>query len=133
VKNNEFRSKFKSSGTIVIAAFAVLLIAVALLFFVDSRRDANAQMRVTRSLNNQYSFNNSGSAYYPNTMRPGRYPAYACYPPSMPVQQVASNTLTLPMGVSLAGKGTVLWVTPGSSADLAGIQVGDVINRINGR
>ena len=43
------------------------------------------------------------------------------------------NALALPMGVTLTGKGYVETVTPGSQAERAGIQVGDVINRINGR
>jgi predicted metalloprotease with PDZ domain len=42
-------------------------------------------------------------------------------------------SLPLPMGVTLEGKGTVVSVEPGSAADRAGIQVGDLINRINGR
>jgi S1-C subfamily serine protease len=42
-------------------------------------------------------------------------------------------SLSLPMGVTLEGKGTVVSVIPGSAADQAGIQVGDRINRINGR
>lgn len=42
-------------------------------------------------------------------------------------------SLSLPMGVTLEGKGSVVSVEPGSAADLAGIQVGDRINRINGR
>lgn len=42
-------------------------------------------------------------------------------------------SLPLPMGVILEGKGTVVSVEPGSAADRAGIQVGDRINRINGR
>jgi C-terminal processing protease CtpA/Prc len=37
------------------------------------------------------------------------------------------------MGVSLEGKGTVVSIEPGSAAERAGIQVGDRINRINGR
>ena len=53
--------------------------------------------------------------------------------PSMPMQTVASNTLTLPMGVTLEGRGTVVAVEPGSPAERAGIQVGDLINRINGK
>lgn len=42
-------------------------------------------------------------------------------------------SLSLPMGVTLEGKGTVVSVEPGSAAERAGIQVGDRINRINGR
>jgi C-terminal processing protease CtpA/Prc len=42
-------------------------------------------------------------------------------------------SLSLPMGVTLEGQGTVISVEPGSAADHAGIQVGDRINRINGR
>ncbi|MBI4763216.1 MAG: PDZ domain-containing protein [Deltaproteobacteria bacterium] len=42
-------------------------------------------------------------------------------------------SLPLPMGVTLEGKGTVVSVEPGSAADRAGIQLGDRINRINGR
>jgi C-terminal processing protease CtpA/Prc len=42
-------------------------------------------------------------------------------------------SLSLPMGVTLEGKGSVVSVEPGSAADRAGIQVGDRINRINGR
>jgi hypothetical protein len=42
-------------------------------------------------------------------------------------------SLSLPMGVTLEGKGTVVSVIPASAADQAGIQVGDRINRINGR
>ena len=42
-------------------------------------------------------------------------------------------SLPLPMGVTLEGKGTVVSVEPGSAAERAGIQVGDRINRINGR
>jgi len=54
---------------------------------------------------------------------------------SAPEQLAAfqQNTLTLPMGVTLVGKGYVEAVAPGSQADRAGIQIGDVINRINGR
>jgi len=44
-----------------------------------------------------------------------------------------SNSLKLAMGVTLVGKGKVVSVTPGSKAQRAGIQVGDVINRINGK
>ena len=43
------------------------------------------------------------------------------------------NGLTLPMGVMLVGRGTVDSLVPGSPAKRAGIQVGDIINRINGR
>ena len=43
------------------------------------------------------------------------------------------NGLTLPMGVTLVGRGTVDSLVPGSPAERAGIQVGDIINRINGR
>ena len=42
-------------------------------------------------------------------------------------------SLPLPMGVTLEGKGTVVSVETGSAAERAGIQVGDRINRINGR
>ena len=54
---------------------------------------------------------------------------------SSPFQLAAlqSNTLALPMGVVLEGKGTVISVEPGSPAERAGIQPGDLINRINGR
>ncbi|MBF0217659.1 MAG: PDZ domain-containing protein [Candidatus Omnitrophica bacterium] len=45
----------------------------------------------------------------------------------------ANNTITLPMGVTLEGKGSVTELVPGSSAERAGICVGDVINRVNGR
>ena len=47
--------------------------------------------------------------------------------------QAVAFSLTLPMGVTLEGKGTVVSVEPGSAAERAGIQVGDRINRINGR
>ena len=47
--------------------------------------------------------------------------------------QVFAFSLPLPMGVTLEGKGTVVSVEPGSAAERAGIQVGDRINRINGR
>jgi len=47
--------------------------------------------------------------------------------------QLFAFSLPLPMGVTLEGKGTVVSVEPGSAADRAGIQVGDLINRINGR
>jgi C-terminal processing protease CtpA/Prc len=47
--------------------------------------------------------------------------------------QLFAFSLSLPMGVILEGKGTVVSVEPGSPADRAGIQVGDRINRINGR
>ena len=36
-------------------------------------------------------------------------------------------------GPTASGKGTVASVEPGSPADRAGIQKGDLINRINGR
>ncbi len=51
------------------------------------------------------------------------------------IQLVAgrSNSLTLPMGVTLVGKGTVTSVVPGSKAERAGIRIGDLINRINGK
>ena len=47
--------------------------------------------------------------------------------------QLFAFSLPLPMGVTLEGKGTVVSVESGSAADRAGIQVGDRINRINGR
>jgi len=47
--------------------------------------------------------------------------------------QLFAFSLPLPMGVTLEGKGTVVSVEPGSTAERAGIQVGDRINRINGR
>ena len=47
--------------------------------------------------------------------------------------QLFAFSLPLPMGVTLEGKGTVVSVEPGSAAERAGIQVGDRINRINGR
>lgn len=52
-----------------------------------------------------------------------------------PSQLVAfgQNELTLPMGVTLVGKGYVEVLVPGSPAARAGLQVGDIINRINGR
>lgn len=52
-----------------------------------------------------------------------------------PGQLVAfgQNSLTLPMGVTLVGKGYVDALVPGSPAERAGLQVGDIINRINGR
>ena len=52
-----------------------------------------------------------------------------------PGQLVAfgQNGLTLPMGVTLVGKGYVDVLVPGSPAERAGLQVGDIINRINGR
>ncbi|MBF0330815.1 MAG: hypothetical protein HQL17_02675 [Candidatus Omnitrophica bacterium] len=55
--------------------------------------------------------------------------------PVMPMQQVAlpAGTITLAMGVVLEGKGTVVTVERGSAAERAGIQPGDLINRINGR
>ncbi|MBF0594543.1 MAG: PDZ domain-containing protein [Candidatus Omnitrophica bacterium] len=53
--------------------------------------------------------------------------------PAMRLAALQTNTLTLPMGVVLEGKGTVISVEPGSPAERAGIQPGDLINRINGR
>jgi len=47
--------------------------------------------------------------------------------------QLFAFSLPLPMGVILEGKGTVVSVEPGSAAERAGIQVGDRINRVNGR
>jgi S1-C subfamily serine protease len=47
--------------------------------------------------------------------------------------QLFAFSLPLPMGVTLEGKGTVVSVEPGSTAERAGIQVGDLINQINGR
>ena len=47
--------------------------------------------------------------------------------------QLFAFSLPLPMGVTLEGKGTVVSVEPGSAAERAGLQVGDRINRINGR
>jgi len=47
--------------------------------------------------------------------------------------QLFAFSIPLPMGVTLEGKGTVVSIVPGSAADRAGIQVGDRINRINGR
>ena len=61
---------------------------------------------------------------------------YPCFqqPGAGPYGQAQlAATLALSMGVTLGGKGTVLSVEPGSAAQLAGIQAGDVINRINGR
>lgn len=71
----------------------------------------------------------------------GNYPCYAQPPicqamsPIGGMQQVAfrSNSLTLPIGVTLEGRGTVVAVKPGSPAARAGIEIGDVINRINGK
>lgn len=65
---------------------------------------------------------------YPNFAQPGQYTIMAPY-----MQQIASQSLNLPIGVTLVGRGTVVSVVPGSSAARAGIQVGDVINRINGQ
>ena len=59
-------------------------------------------------------------------------PQAGAVPVAVPVA-FQSGSLTLPMGVTLAGRGTVVSVEPGSMADRAGIQVGDLINRINGR
>ncbi len=63
-----------------------------------------------------------------------------------PMQQVAytgggcfqpvaarGNGLKLPMGVTLVGKGMITEIVPGSKAFRAGLQIGDVINRINGK
>ena len=47
--------------------------------------------------------------------------------------QLFGLSLPLAIGVKLEGKGTVVAVEPGSAAERAGIQVGDRINRINGR
>jgi len=65
--------------------------------------------------------------------KPALTPAQAS--PASPMQLAALqlNTLTMSMGVVLEGKGTVVSVEPGSPAERAGIQPGDLINRINGR
>lgn len=60
--------------------------------------------------------------------QPGQYTMMAPY-----MQQIASQSLNLPIGVSLVGRGTVASVVPGSQAARAGIQAGDLINRINGQ
>ena len=66
-------------------------------------------------------------------LKPATPPAQAAQ--ESPLQRAAwqSKTWTLPMGVVLEGKGTVVSVVPGSAAERAGIQPGDLINRINGR
>lgn len=63
------------------------------------------------------------------------FTAYPCQRVAFPCQQVAfpSNCLTLQIGVTLAGRGEVIDIVPGSPAARAGIMTGDVINRINGR
>ena len=61
-----------------------------------------------------------------------RCPARGPYPQMQPVA-LQSNTLTLPIGVTLAGRGSVISLEPGSPAACAGIQAGDIINRINGK
>ena len=71
-----------------------------------------------------------------NRMRAGSGLQYfPCQQVAFPCQQVAfqSNSLTLDIGVKLAGKGEVVEVLPGSPAERTGIVPGDVINRINGR
>lgn len=62
------------------------------------------------------------------------WPAQPTIFPNNPIQLAAlpSNCLTLQIGVKLVGKGEVIEVMPGSPAERAGIQVGDIINRING-
>lgn len=61
-------------------------------------------------------------------------PGYPMMQPNLQTQQVAfqSNSLTLPIGVTLAGRGEVISIEPGSAAQRAGLQIGDRINRING-
>lgn len=82
------------------------------------------------------------SAYYaPQPMMQRNYPYYRQPPvcqtmPFLTQLQPAgfqSNSLHLAMGVTLQGRGTVVAVEPGSPAAQAGIQIGDVINRINGQ
>ncbi|MBF0252450.1 MAG: hypothetical protein HQL29_01410 [Candidatus Omnitrophica bacterium] len=82
-------------------------------------------------------------AYTPQgCMQPVAFQGNGCFQPvafqgnaCMPGQFVAmqSGGLDLPIGVTLVGKGMVSALVPGSQADMAGIRVGDVINRINGK
>jgi C-terminal processing protease CtpA/Prc len=69
-------------------------------------------------------------------MRPSKYGALAalCVTCLLVISsELFAFSLPLSMGVTLEGKGTVVSVEPGSAAERAGIQVGDRINRINGR
>lgn len=66
-------------------------------------------------------------------MRPAPTPLQMAQASPWQLAALQANTLTLPMGVVLEGKGTVVSVEPGSPAERAGIQPGDLINRINGR
>ena len=77
---------------------------------------------------NDNSLQNMPPRNYPNIQAP------AAGSTAVPGGQiVAQNTIKLAIGVTLGGKGTVMSVDPGSPAQAAGLQVGDVINRINGR
>lgn len=84
---------------------------------------------------------NPQAAYAPQPMMQRNYPYYQqplmsqAIPPTAQMQTAAfqSSSLRLPIGVTLQGRGTVMAVDPGSPAQRAGIQIGDVINRINGQ
>jgi hypothetical protein len=132
MKKNDTGLNFQSPR-VILSVCTVLLIAIVIMIIVDKNRKANMQPYCNIVLNRQTPVNNGLCPNYSNTVRPGMNPAYPYYPPFNQAQQVALNTLTLPFGVSLAGKGTVVSVDPGSPADQAGIQAGDLINRINGR
>jgi membrane-associated protease RseP (regulator of RpoE activity) len=60
-------------------------------------------------------------------------PPYAVNPDPGQLAAFGQSSLTLPMGVTLVGKGYVDSIVSGSPAAQAGVQVGDIINRINGR
>jgi len=115
---------FKKIKSIAVVSGIVVVFFVGMLYF--GRQSSIAPS--VKSVKNDNSLQSMPQRNYPDIQQPGAGTAL-----DFPGQFVAQNNITLPIGVTLGGKGTVLSVEPGSRAEAAGIQVGDIINRINGK
>lgn len=112
----------------VISALAVVVIILGLF----CRKDETGDLPVSPYNSAGFGMGAMAGRNYPCYQQPMVYQGM----PSVNSMQPAafqSNTLRLAMGVTLEGRGTVIAVEPGSSAERAGIQTGDLINRINGQ